>query len=127
MGLLKYDTRERKWAWDDFRISDMDITGNVLYILACKMFELPSNIKNALKVASCFGIKIQESVVSYLDQNSTSMYANIRDALEQAVVKGQMVKVETEGFKFVHDKVREAAYSLIPESERSQVSIRMSC
>jgi len=42
--------------------------------------------------------------------------------LEQVVKEGLMVKDGTSGFKFVHDKVREAAYSLIPENERNQVS-----
>jgi len=31
-----------------------------------------------------------------------------------------MIKVGTSDFKFVHDKVREAAYSLIPDSEKNQ-------
>jgi predicted ATPase len=33
-----------------------------------------------------------------------------------------MVKIGTSVFKFVHDKVREAAYSLIPEKDKDQVS-----
>jgi predicted ATPase len=42
--------------------------------------------------------------------------------LEQVVKEGFMVKIGTSGFKFVHDKVREAAYSLISEKDKDQVS-----
>ena len=50
-------------------------------------------------------------------------HTDLRDKLEQAVKEDFMVMVGTSDFKFVHDKVREAAYSLIPENERNQVSL----
>jgi predicted ATPase len=34
-----------------------------------------------------------------------------------------MFKVGTSHFRFVHDKVREAAYSLISDEERDKVSV----
>jgi len=49
-------------------------------------------------------------------------HSDILDNLEQVVKEGFMVKDSTSDFKFAHDKVREAAYSLIPENERNQVS-----
>jgi predicted ATPase len=49
-------------------------------------------------------------------------YSDIREKLEQVVKEGFMVKIGTSGFKFVHDKVREAAYSLISEKDKDQVS-----
>jgi predicted ATPase len=50
-------------------------------------------------------------------------HSDIREKLEQVVKEGFMFKIGTLGFKFVHDKVREAAYSLISEKEKDQVSI----
>jgi hypothetical protein len=35
---------------------------------------------------------------------------------------GSMVKIGTSHFRFAHDKVREAAFSLIPNEEKNQVS-----
>ena len=118
--LLEYSINTRKWVWDEDDVSSMDVTGNVLYLLSSKMSGLSTNIQSALKVAACFGIKIKESVVATLGTDQE--HSDIRDKLEQVVKEGFMVKDCTSDFKFVHDKVREAAYSLIPENERNQVS-----
>jgi predicted ATPase len=84
------------------------------------MSGLSANIQSALKLAACFGIKIKESVVETL--GTDPKHSDVQDNLEQVVKGGFMVKVGTSDFKFVHDKVREAAYGLIPEQEKNQVS-----
>ncbi|KAL3817371.1 hypothetical protein ACHAXA_005006 [Cyclostephanos tholiformis] len=118
--LLEYSFSTRRWIWDEDDVSSMDITGNVLYILSSKMSGLSSNIQSALKVAACFGIKIKQSVVENLSADPEHL--DIRDKFDLVVKEGFMVKGGTLEFKFVHDKVREAAYDLIPEKDKDQVS-----
>jgi predicted ATPase len=119
-GLLEYSIQKRSWVWDEDNVSSMDVTGNVLHLLSSKMSGLSEHTQLALKVAACFGIKLNGSVVSYLC--TSSEYSTISDGLEEAVRKGFVMKVGSSDFKFSHDKVREAAYSLIPDSEKNQVS-----
>jgi predicted ATPase len=63
---------------------------------------------------------IKESIVTTLANDPK--HSDIRDELEKLVKEDFMVRVGTSDFKFVHDKIREAAYSLIPESDKNQVS-----
>jgi hypothetical protein len=119
-GLLEYSINTKRWVWDEDDLSSMDVTGNVLYLLSSKMSGLSTSIQLALKIAACFGIKIKQSVVATLGADPE--HSDIREKLEQVVKEGFMFKIGTRGFRFVHDKVREAAYSLISEKDKDQVS-----
>ncbi|KAL7538257.1 hypothetical protein ACHAXR_008411, partial [Thalassiosira sp. AJA248-18] len=116
-GLLKYSLRERRWIWDESKIRSENIEENVLYLLTANMTSLPENTQKALKVCSCFGIKADEWIVGYL--SSTSEYSDFRLWLDRTIDEGCIQKVDSQ-FKFVHDKVREAAYSLISDNDKTQ-------
>lgn len=115
--LLKYNLRERRWIWDQAKIRSECITDNVLYLLTKKMTSLPENVQLLLTTLSCFGIKADERIVSYLGM--TTQYSGISVLLDRAISERCIQKQCTE-FQFVHDKVREAAYSLIPDATKKQ-------
>ncbi|KAL3810773.1 hypothetical protein ACHAXA_011785 [Cyclostephanos tholiformis] len=117
-GLLEYSFDARRWVWNHDDIRSMDITSNVLHLLSSKMNGLSTSIQSALKVAACFGIKIEESLVKTL--SSDPEHSDICDNLNQVVMEGLMIKGSSSEYQFVHDKIREAAYGLIPEKDRAQ-------
>ncbi|KAL7548021.1 hypothetical protein ACHAWF_011302 [Thalassiosira exigua] len=121
--LLEYNAQKRRWVWDEDCISVMDIAGNVLYLLSSKMNGLPDNIQLALKIAACFGIKMMVSVIK--NMCTVDEYSSINDGMDQIVSEGFMIKAGTAHYQFVHDKVREAAYSLIPEDEKGKFHYKL--
>jgi len=119
-NLLEYSVRKRRWVWDEEAIKSMEVTDNVLFLLTNKMSQLPENVQSTLKVVSCFGFGVHDSAIDLL--SSTTQYSNIRKHLDELVWESFMVTVaskNSEGrmWKFVHDKVREAAYSLVADKD----------
>jgi predicted ATPase len=75
--------------------------------------------QTALKVASCFGIKVDSLVVNAL--SGTSRYPNLAIDLNKAIDDGMMdLDPDGSSYKFVHDKVREAAYDMISPNDKDR-------
>ena len=100
-----------------------EITDNVLHLLASKMNGLSDDVQVLLKVMACCGTSTGKSVIRCLSESAE--YPGLQDGLDKAVSDGFIEKDGEGSFKFAHDKVREAAYNLIPESEKKQVSIHV--
>ena len=120
-GLLRYNSLQKRWVWNEDVMRAEDITENVLHLLSSKMNGLSDNVQTLLRVMACYGVKIHALVIGYLSE--TKEYSGIRNGLEEALEGGFIVKDEEECFQFVHDKVHEAAYNLISISERKQVCL----
>ncbi len=100
--LLEFSLRERRWTWNETKIRSLDVTNNVLYFLTTRMASLSENIRVALKVVSCFGIKVSGSIVQWLE--SEPQYFNLGKWLNESIEEGCIMKTDNE-FQFVHDKV----------------------
>lgn len=73
----------------------------------------------ALKVLSSFGNEVDVKIIAFL--NTTSQFADILSGVEEAISDGFISKVgEPLCYVFVHDKVKEAAYSIIPNDEKDE-------
>jgi predicted ATPase len=119
--MLKYSLRQRRWIWDGDEISsDSTTDNNVLRLLSNKMSSLPESTQKALKIASCFGSKVDESIITYL--GSDARHSGITGSLDVAIEEGCIQRDDNGHFVWTHDKMREAAYSLIADEEKEQVS-----
>jgi predicted ATPase len=120
-GLLQYNFHQMRWVWNEGITRAEEITYNVLHLLSFKMNRLSYYVQTLLKVMACFGASANEAVIGYLSESVE--LSGFRDWLETAIGDGFIEKDGDGYFKFVHDKVREAAYSLIPDSDKKQVCV----
>ena len=118
-GLLRYNFHMKRWVWNEAAIRLEQCMDNVLYLLSSKLALLSDNVRALLKVMACFGSITIAFVIDMLTKSTE--YSDAQDSLKISIRDGFVVRDEEGNIKFVHDKVREAAYNLIPDVEKKQV------
>ena len=138
-GLLTFDASARSWSFDLARIDEAQITDNVVELMTGKLRGLALATQEVVTLAACIGNRFSLPVVGVVRQKSLrEIAAELWPAIEEGLVLPTTERYEAlmaapegvlegapPGFKFLHDRVQQAAYALIPEGERPPVHLRI--
>ncbi len=120
-GLLTFDHGEGRWSWDLNRIHAKGYTDNVADLMAGKLNRLPVETQNALQQLACLGNTADFATLRMVYHDSNE---EMHGQLWEAVRTGLIFRSE-DSYKFLHDRVQEAAYSLIPPQLRAETHLRI--
>ena len=111
-----------RWSFDLEKISDLEISDDVVVLLVDEMKKLPEDEVFALKMLSCLGSSVKRSILDILSQD---LGTDLHIILQQVLVRGYLNKGEGDVFSFVHDKVKEAAFAMMEEQNQKENHLKL--
>lgn len=141
--LLTFSYNELSWKWDINQLKELSITDNVIDLLITRIYRLSSNAQKLLELAACIGHTfnlwtlsiiseqtISETAQYVLDATKASfiiaIYGNYR-LLEGIISESEsdVIIAKKMRFRFIHDKIQQATYQLIPEETKQLTHLRI--
>jgi predicted ATPase len=117
--LVDFDYGRGRWLWDLSSIQAKGYTQNVVDLMVGKLNRLSSETQKALQLLACIGNSADFALLERVHQGSRE---EMHDRLWPAVQVGVILRTD-HSYKFLHDRVQEAAYSLIPEDSRAEAHL----
>jgi PAS domain S-box-containing protein len=134
-NLIQFNFNLGGWECDITQINQQVLTDNVVEFMALQLEKLPLATQNLLKLAACIGNQFDLNTLAIVSEHSEAETAtHLWKALQEGLVlpisdiykfyvgeETQAVSPENQAtvtYKFLHDRVQQAAYSLIPEAQK---------
>ena len=140
-GLIKFDFDTGSWGCDITEVTALALTDDVVEFMALQLQKLPELTQNVLKLAACIGNQFDLTTLAIVCQNSEAeTAADLWKALQFGLILPQSeiykfyLELETRenypieqivNYKFLHDRVQQAAYSLIPETHKQKTHLQI--
>ena len=105
------------WEWDAAEVVAADIPDGAVELMTAKIEKLEPELRSVLQLASCVGDEFDVALLGELGRGEREDLKLSLFALSDA----GLIAPCPVGFRFVHDRIREAAQQLLSEAERARI------
>ncbi len=142
--LLEFNFDLSCWQWDVRKIQEIGIANNAIELMIAKLQKLSENTQDVLKLAACIGNTFDLDILALVHEKSLTITASelweaiqegliiplndtykiivFNDPEAQSSVQGDDIKIS---YKFLHDRVQQAAYSLIADNQLKEIHLKI--
>ena len=138
--LIAFDFDCGYWQCDIAQVKLLAISDDVVEFMALQLQKLPTKTQNVLKLAACIGNQFDLATLAIVFEKSQAdtaadLWKSLQEGLIipindiykffQEVEETKIAEELTVPYKFLHDRVQQAAYSLIPEEQKSATHLKI--
>jgi len=120
-GMLTFDHDAGRWSWDLGRIRAKGYADNLVDLMVGKLTRLTAETQKAVQQLACLG---NAAAVATLGLVYGTPETEIHSLLDEAV-RADLLERGKDSYHFIHDRIQEAAYLLLPESSRAEAHLRI--
>ncbi|MGK7903604.1 MAG: AAA family ATPase [Hormoscilla sp.] len=134
-GWIEFNFALGHWQCNMTQIRQLALTDDVVEFMATRLHKLPEATQEILKLAACIGNQFDlETMAIVSGESQLEVAENLWVALQEGLVlpQSQIYKLFSEanpeenalaeglsvGYNFLHDRVQQAAYTLIPDEQK---------
>ncbi|MEM9935185.1 MAG: AAA family ATPase [Bacteroidota bacterium] len=122
-NLLTYVGKKNKeinWSWDLEAIQQLNVTENVVDMMAARIQQLPEETQKILILGACEGNHFHADILASLyEKEEVSIFNGIQPAIEQGLIV--LIQEKEKLYRFTHSRIRDAVYSLANQEETPKV------
>ncbi|QRK10437.1 AAA family ATPase [Archangium violaceum] len=111
------------WRWDAEGVRARDYSENIVDFMVGKLRQLPPGTQHLLQLAACVGNVFPLQMLGTLA--GLSEEGEVEQGIEPALQEGMLVRASPTLYRFLHDRIQQAAHSLLSESQRKAAHLRI--